>query len=101
MPELSIALSVFVLSSTILSCVLSSGCLGSSGSYGSSGGITVSAFTITVLVTVALFFAASSTVYVILYVPYFEILTVPVVTILLLKSPSLLSVAVAPGSIKR
>ena len=70
MPELSIALSVFVLSSTILSCVLSSGCLGSSGSYGSSGGITVSAFTITVLVTVALFFAASSTVYVIFYAKF-------------------------------
>ena len=57
------------------------------------------ASTITVLVLVALFLAASSTVYVIVYFPFLEVSTLPVVTILLVKSPSLLSFAVAPASL--
>ena len=55
--------------------------------------------TITVLVAVALFPAESSTVYVIVYVPALLVSTFPDIFILSVKSPSLLSVAVAPGSL--
>ncbi len=59
----------------------------------------MSAITFTVRVVDALFPAASLTLYVTVYVPGVFVFTVPDVTILDVKSPSILSVAVAPSSL--
>ena len=56
-------------------------------------------FTTTVLVTVAVLLAASATLYTSVYVPTVEVSTVPVTVIELVISPSVSSVAVAPGSV--
>jgi len=55
-------------------------------------------FTTTVLVTEAVLLAASATLYMSVYVPTVEVSTVPLTVIELVISPSVSSVAVAPGS---
>ena len=59
-----------------------------------------SKLTITVLDTEAILPAASETEYSIVYVPSVAVLTVPEDVIEEVKSPSILSEAVAPGSVK-